>query len=147
MRFPTLFALLTAPVVLTAASQPDTTSPAAARQVIERYYASIDRGDFRTAYAMWENGGRASGKSFASFRQGFASTARSRVTTGVPADEDAGMSQRWIDIPVDVHATLKNGRSQHFRGTYTLHRVDSSTGAPASRTRWHISAAKLVAVR
>ena len=57
------------------------------------------------------------------------------------------MSQRWLDIPVNVYATLKNGRRQHFRGTYTMHRVVEGVGAPAERTRWHIAKAKLVAVR
>jgi hypothetical protein len=57
------------------------------------------------------------------------------------------MSQRWIEVPVDVYATLKNGRSQHFRGSYTLHRVAPGVGAPASQTHWHIASAKLVVAR
>lgn len=143
MRTLALFAL---PALIAAAPAPED-GPVAARQLIQNYYAAIDRGDFRTAYAMWDNGGQASGKSFAAFRAGFAATARSRVVTGVPGREDAGMSQRWIEVPVDVYATLKNGRSQHFRGKYTLHRVVPGVGAAASQTRWHIASARLVAVR
>lgn len=118
-----------------------------ARDTVQAYYAAIERGDFRTAYGLWDRGGKASGKSFASFRQGFAGTAHSRVETHRPGDEDAGMSQRWITVPVDVYATLKNGRRQHFRGSYTLHRVVPGVSANRADTLWHLSSAKLVAVR
>jgi hypothetical protein len=141
-----VLALLAVPALMAAAPTPED-GPAAARQLVQSYYAAIDRGDFRAAYASWDNGGQASGKSFAAFRAGFAGTARSRVVTGVPQGGDAGMSQRWIEVPVDVYATLKNGRGQHFRGKYTLHRVVAGVGAAASQTRWHIASARLVAVR
>jgi hypothetical protein len=65
----------------------------------------------------------------------------------MPVNGNAGMSQRWIDVPVDVYATLKNGRRQHFRGRYTLHRVIQGIGATPAKTRWHLARAKLVAVR
>ncbi|MES2095130.1 MAG: hypothetical protein V4459_00060 [Pseudomonadota bacterium] len=142
-------ALFLAPIfaITVAASAAPDTSPAAARRVVERYYAAIDKGAFRTAWLAWDQGGAASGKSYDAFRRGFASTAHSRVVTGTPTDGDAGMSQRWITVPVDVYATLKNGQRQHFRGTYTLHRVVAGVGASPSAMSWHISAAKLVAVR
>lgn len=139
-------ALLAVPALIAAAPAPED-GPAQARALIQTYYAAIDRGDFRSAYASWDNGGQASGKGFAAFRAGFAATARSRVVTGVSRNEDAGMSQRWIEVPVDVYATLKNGRAQHFRGKYTLHRVAPGVGAAASQTHWHIASARLVAVR
>lgn len=146
MRHAYLLTLVAVPTLI-AAAPTSGDGPAQAGALIRNYYAAIDRGDFRTAYAMWDNGGRASGKSFAAFRAGFASTARSRVAAGAPGREDAGMSQRWIEVPVDVYARLKNGRAQHFRGKYTLHRVVAGVGAPASETHWHIASAKLVAVR
>lgn len=144
MRIALALALIAAPVAVHAQGAD---SPEAARGVVETYYAAIDRGNFRGAYALWDNGGKASGKSYASFRQGFAATARTRVVTGTPRDGDAGMSQRWITVPVDVYATLKNGQRQHFRGTYTLHRVVAGVSDNPADSRWHLSKAKLVAVR
>ena len=120
------------------------TGAAGARHVVEGYYAAIDRGDFRSAYAAWDRDGRASGKTFASFCRGFASTARSRVVTGTPHEGDAGMNQRWMTVPVDVYAILKNGRRQHFVGSYTLHRVVAGVGAPAAEIVWYLSSARLV---
>ena len=146
MKIPALLMALAAPALIGAVDQ-DRGSPVAARHTVERYYAAIDRGDFRAAYVMWDQDGRASGKSYANFAAGFAQTARSRVVTGTPTNGDAGMSQRWVDVPVDVYATLKNGRRQHFRGRYTLHRIVEGTGAPVARTRWHLSSARLTVVR
>lgn len=143
MRWIALFAV----PALVAATPLREDGPAQATQLIEYYYAAIDRGDFTTAYAMWADNGRASGKSFAAFRAGFASTARSRVVTGAPVNEDAAMSQRWIEVPVDVYATLKNGKRQHFRGKYTLHRLAAGVSTRAADTHWRIKSAKLVAVR
>lgn len=144
MRIALSLALLALPSLALAQ---DAGSPAAARRTIKRYYAAIERGDFRAAYALWDDGGRASGKSFAGFRQGFAATAHTRVVAGMPRNADAGMSQRWIEVPVDVRATLKNGKAQHFRGAYTLHRVAAGVSDNPADGNWHIARAKLVAVR
>lgn len=144
MRIAVALALIAAPL---AAHAQGADSPAAARGVVESYYAAIDRGNFRGAYALWDDGGKASGKSYARFRQGFAATAHTRVVTGTPRDADAGMSQRWITVPVDVYASLKNGQRQHFRGSYTLHRVVEGVSANPADSRWHLYKAKLVAVR
>lgn len=130
---------------LTGASAPQT-SPQAAVQVVQDYYAAINRGDYRGAYLAWDQNGAASGQTFAKFRAGFAQTRSVRVVTKPPVNPDAGMSQRRIDVPVDVYATLKNGKRQHFRGSYTLHRVVEGVGAPASQLSWHIESAKLVAL-
>ena len=140
--------LLIAPVAaLALASQAPATSPQAAVQVIRDYYAAIDRGDYRSAYAAWDQNGAASGQSFARFRAGFAQTRSVRVIAGAPTNPDAGMSQRRIDVPVDVYAVLRSGKTQHFRGTYTLHRVVEGVGAPASQLSWHIASATLTRVR
>lgn len=119
------------------------TRNAAARLVVQQYYAALNRGDYKTAYAYWDQNGASSGQSYSAFRAGFAQTKSTRVVTGTPNNPDAGMSQRWIDVPVDVYATLKNGKKQHFRGSYTLHRVVAGVGAPLSQQSWHLSSAKL----
>ena len=123
--------ILASAVALVAATSP-ATSPEAAVKVVEDYYAALD--------------GAASGQTFAQFRAGFLQTASVRVVTQPATNADAGMSQRTIDVPVDVYATLKNGGQQHFRGTYTLRRVVEGVGAPASQLSWHLSSATLVQV-
>ncbi len=137
--------ILASAVALVAATSP-ATSPEAAVKVVENYYAALNRGDYRAAYSAWDQGGAASGKTFAQFRAGFLQTASVRVVTQLATNADAGMSQRTIDVPVDVYATLQNGGQQHFRGTYTLRRVVEGVGAPASQLSWHLSSATLVQV-
>jgi len=141
----TLFAIAALSLAAPALAAPDT-SNGAARLVVQRYYAALNRGDYKTAYALWDQNGASSGQSYAAFSKGFAQTKSTRVVTGAPNNPDAGMSQRWIDVPVDVYATLKNGTKQHFRGKYTLHRVVAGVGAPLSQQSWHLSSAKLAKV-
>ena len=142
-RISVAFALM---ALATQAPAAPATSPEAAVKVVEDYYSAINRRDYRAAYSAWDQNGAASGQSFAAFRAGFLQTASVRVDTGAPINPDAGMSQRTIDVPVDVYATLKSGKRQHFGGAYTLHRVVEGVGAPASQLSWHLSSAKLVPV-
>ena len=137
--------ILAAAVALVAATSP-ATSHEAAVEAVQDYYSALNRGDYRAAYSAWDQDGAASGQTFAQFRAGFLQTATVRVVTQPAINPDAGMSQRTIDVPVDVHATLRNGKKQHFRGTYTLRRVVEGVGAPASQLSWHLSSAKLVPV-
>lgn len=122
-------------------------SPAAARAVVRDYYAAIDRGDYRRAYVLWGDGGRASGQSYAAFVRGFARTAHTRVVTSAPTDGDAGMGSIYVTVPVTVEATLKNGHRQRFAGRYVLRRVNDVDGATPAQLHWHLAQAKLSTVR
>ena len=119
------------------------TSPAAARAVVERYYAAIEHGRFHTAYRLWAGDGQASGQSYAQFARGFARTAHSRVVAGRPTDGEGAAGSLYISVPVTVTAQLKNGARQRFRGTYILRRVDDVPGATAEQLRWRIASARL----
>lgn len=118
-------------------------TPAQARDVVARYYAALDRGAYRTAYALWDRGGQASGQRYADFVRGFARTARTRVVAGMPQGPEGAAGSSYITVPVRVYATLKNGAGQRFVGTYTLRRVNDVPGATASQRSWHLASAKL----
>ncbi len=126
------------------AAQPIDRSPAAARAVVVRYYAEIDRGEYRAAYALWQGG---SPQPYAAFVQGFARTAHTRVAAGAPTDEEGAAGSIFITVPVRVDATLKNGAHQRFAGTYVLRRVNDVDGATPDELRWHIYSAALRAAR
>lgn len=117
--------------------------PAAAREVVLRYYAAIDRGDYGAAYDLWSGRGAASGKSSAAFAEGFAETASSRVTAAPPINGDAAAGSLFVEVPVEVDATLRDGRRQRFAGSYTLRRVNDVPGASAEQLRWRIARADL----
>ena len=125
-------------VAASAAAQFPAASPEAARAVVRHYYAAIDRGEYRTAYRLW-NGG----KDYPAFVQGFARTARTSAVVGTPGDEEGAAGSSYITVPVRVNATLKNGVVQHFAGNFVLRRVNDVDGATPAERRWRISAASL----
>jgi len=124
-------------------AQADFSNPAAARAVVEAYYKAINERDYRTAYCFWRGNGKASGKTYSGFRRGFSETARSQVVTGEPVNSSGAMGSTYIDVHVDVFATLKSGRRQHFGGMYTLARVNDVDGANEEQLRWHLVSATL----
>ena len=122
-------------------------SPAAAREVVRRYYAAIERGDFRAAWLAWDRGGGASGQSLASFTRGFAGTAHSRVVAGIPPNGEGAAGSVFITVPAWVEALLKDGRRQRFAGSYVLRRVNDVPGATRDQLGWHIASASLKPLR
>ncbi|HJQ11046.1 MAG TPA: hypothetical protein VJ840_08445 [Gemmatimonadaceae bacterium] len=115
------------------------TTPAA---IIRRYYSAINSRRYNDAYALWSQSGRASGKSEADFAAGFAETTSVRVTEGDSARVEGAAGSQYATIPVEVDATLRDGKHQHFVGTYTLRRAMVDGATPEQR-QWRIYSAKL----
>ena len=113
-----------------------------ARRVVRDYYAAIAAGSYERAYGMWEDGGRRSGQTFLEFAAGFAGTERVRVEAGLPGLQEGAAGSRYVEVPVVVDATTRNGRRQRFEGTYTLRRsvVD---GATEAQRGWRIYDAEI----
>lgn len=121
----------------------ETTSSAAAAAVIRTYYAAINARDYRRAYELWGDGGRASGQSYEEFAAGFAETASVEVEIGTPGRVEGAAGSRFVEVPVVIRATLRDGERQTFTGHYTLRRVVVD-GAPPAARRWHIYSAEIV---
>ncbi|HVI57388.1 MAG TPA: hypothetical protein VM619_00745 [Luteimonas sp.] len=124
----------------TAGAAEPTAQDAAA--VIGEYYAAIDAGSYARAYALWSDGGRASRQTPEQFAGGFADTARVVATLGAPVNADAGAGQRYIQVPVAITATRKDGSVHRYDGTYTLHRTVVD-GASQEQRAWRIASADL----
>jgi hypothetical protein len=116
-----------------------------AANVIRHYYADLDRGDFRAAYERWGNGGKDSRQSFADFKRGFAETASTSVEIDGRGEGGGAAGSVYIDVPVTVHARLKDGTAQTFTGHYTLRRVNDVPGSTQAQRRWHLYSAELKA--
>lgn len=110
--------------------------------VIADYYAAIDAGSYARAYALWSDGGHASKQTPQQFADGFADTAHVVVTLGDPTGEDAGAGQRYIQVPVAIIATRKDGSVHRYDGSYTLHRTVVD-GATEEQRAWRIASADL----
>lgn len=100
---------------------------------VQAYYGAIDRGDLVSAYALWGDGGAASGQSPAQFANGFADVAAIRVTPGEATAAGAGDR---VDVPVTVTSTRRDGSEQTSVGLYVLR-------ATADGRDWRIVDARL----
>lgn len=137
--------LIASVLLASAAAVAPSPTPSAgdARAVVQRYYAAIDRHDYRTAYRAWSRGGQASGQSYRQFVRGFADTRHTSVTMGTPGRPEGAAGSTYIRVPVTVRATLNNGTPQRFAGSYTLRRVNDIDGSTAEQRQWHLESASL----
>ena len=119
------------------------TEPTAADAVgvIQQYIADLNARRYQDAYAEWEPG--ANPLSYADFVAGYQRTTSVSVDIGTPGPIDAGAGQRYIEIPVTIHATLDDGTHQIFEGSFTLHHVAGISGATPEQQQWHIYSASL----
>ena len=110
--------------------------------VVRRYYDSIGKGQYDSAYALWERSGKASGKTRAEFARGFNQTARTIASVGDSVRVEGAAGSQYATVPVTVDATLRDGTRQHYVGTYTVRRA-MVDGATAEQRSWHIYSADL----
>jgi hypothetical protein len=113
-----------------------------AAAVLQDYYAAINERDFQRAWSRWSDGGRSSGQTEQQFADGFAGTAQVALTVGTPGRIDAAAGSRYIDIPVAIQATQRDGTVRRYAGSYTLRRAVVDGATDLQRT-WHISSAAL----
>ncbi len=110
-------------------------------EVIRQYIADIDGHRYSDAYAAWEPGRNP--LTYAQFAAGYAHTAAVSIDIGVPGPIGAGAGQRFIEVPVVIHATLDDGTHQTFEGTFTLHHTANIPGSTLEQRHWHIYAAAI----
>ena len=128
-----------APAEASPAAEPGADDAAA---VIRSYHDAINAKEYERAYALWDDGGNASGKSLDAFRAGFANTASVAVRPGPPGRVEGAAGSRYITIPVEVIAKSTAGPLSRFEGTYSLRRSMVDGATPAQR-QWRIVSAKL----
>ncbi|QQP96024.1 hypothetical protein [Lysobacter enzymogenes] len=117
-------------------------TPEDAVAVVRDYYASINAHRYERAYALWSDGGRASGQDAQQFANGFAQTAGVSVELAPPGRVDAGAGQRHIEVPVSITATQRDGSQRRYVGAYTLRRAVVD-GASAEQRAWRIASADI----
>lgn len=136
---------------------PDTVAPAAVAVTIEptaqeavavlrAYYEAINAGAHDRAYRLWADEGRASGQSPEQFANGFADSASIQVEPMAPGRVGAAAGSRFVELPVAVTTTLRDGSVHRYVGAYTLRRA-TIDGATNEQRAWRISAADIREVR
>ena len=117
-------------------------TPEDAIAVIRNYYEAINSGDFNRAYVLWSDEGRTSGKSPQQFATGFADTTGVSVEMQAPGNVDAAAGSRYIEVPVTITATRRDGSQHRFAGKYVLRRAVVDGATPEQR-QWRIASADL----
>ncbi|HEY5851312.1 MAG TPA: hypothetical protein VIT62_11170 [Lysobacter sp.] len=128
------------PAVDPAAANEPTAQDAMA--VVRDYYAAINARAWERAYALWSDGGRASGQTPQQFADGFRDTSGVSVEILAPGAVDAAAGSRFIEIPVAMTATAADGSQRKFVGAYTLRRAVVD-GATADQRAWRIGSADI----
>ncbi|MBO9622279.1 MAG: MliC family protein [Sphingomonas sp.] len=122
----------------------DPGSAQGAGQVVQQYFALIEAGRYRDAWALWSDGGRASGMTADAFAASFGRYSEYHANIGAPGRIDAGAGQRYVTVPVQVYGRLREGnREFNQRGSMTLHRAGDIPGATAEQRSWRIHSSDL----
>lgn len=121
---------------------PDEPTPQDAVALVRDYYTAIDTHNYAHAYALWSDGGRSSGKTQQQFADGFAETANVSVQLDAPSRIDAAAGSRYIEVPVTISATQRDGSVRRYAGGYTLRRAVVD-GATAEQRAWRIASAQI----
>lgn len=107
--------------------------------VVREYYAALDARQPARARALWVDAGRAGTSPFA---DGFAEGTQVSVELRAPGRVDAAAGSRYIQLPVAVRVSARDGSVRRYVGTHTLQRAVVA-GASAEQRAWRIVAADL----
>lgn len=118
----------------TAAPTVDALAAGEAVATVREYHAAISAGALGRAYALWADGGRASGQSPQEFADGFAGVESLSVSIAPPTQADAALAR----VPVTLTLRRGDGSERRLAGHYTLRRdaADPTAG-------WRIAGARL----
>ncbi len=116
--------------------------PNDAVDTIREYYANINTRSFGRAYVLWSGNGGGSGQSPQQFADGFANTTGVSVEIQQPGAMGAAAGSRFLEVPVAIAATQRDGSIRKYVGAYTL-RYSVVDGATPEQRNWRISSADL----
>ena len=118
-------------------------SPQAAAALLERYFAAVATRRYADAYAMWGNGGKATGMTLRQFADSFAKYRDYDGHFGKPGAIEGAAGSAYIEFPVQVTGVLAKGGGFVLEGPMTLRRVNDVDGSTAEQRRWHIESSGL----
>lgn len=120
---------------------PDSAQGAA--NVVQTYYALLGEQKYAAAWKLWGHDGKDSGLTAKAFAASFVKYSDYHANVGAPGEIDAGMSQRWVTVPVQVYGRLKTGAAVNMLGSITLHRIVPGVSATKADEKWHIRTADI----
>jgi hypothetical protein len=117
--------------------EPDSAEAAVA--LLKKYHVLIGQKRYSEAWALWGHEGADSGMTGAEFAASLEKYASYHAKLGEPGGIDAGMMQRWIEIPVTVTGTLNDGSAFKLEGPMILHHIaQEMTDVTPEQKAWRI---------
>ncbi|MEA3050784.1 MAG: hypothetical protein QOG84_2620 [Sphingomonadales bacterium] len=119
------------------ASQPPVAaeSAEAAAQVVQAYFALLEKGRSPEAARLWEDGGKAS--AFAADLRRYSAY---RAETAAPGEMEGAAGSSFVAIPVRLDGRLKDGAPFRRRLEAMLRRVNDVPGSTEAQRHWRIFA-------
>ncbi len=100
-------------------------SPQDAVNVVRDYYAALNSGAYSQAYALWDDGGRASGQSAQQFAEVFSQTEGYAVELSAANSIQTTAESRQTEVPVSLTMRQRDGAQRRFIGRYVLRFADN----------------------
>jgi hypothetical protein len=107
-----------------------------AANVLQTYYALIEKGEYDEAFALREPSTR--GPSAEDFAASFDRYAEYHAHIGAPSDIEGAAGSLYVEVPVQTYGRLKDGQPFSNAGTVTLRRSNNVPGSTAAQRRWRI---------
>jgi hypothetical protein len=133
-------AVTNAPVVEQPAAEPDKT-PQGAVTVADAYFDLLRAGDYAKAWSVWP--GADGGVTKDAFVGAYEKYSAYDAKLGAPGSTEGAAGSIYIEIPVQVTATLKSGGTEQLSGTVALRRVNDVDGSTLAQRTWHIHSVEL----
>jgi|TARA_R100000501_G_scaffold4652_1_gene10036 hypothetical protein len=118
-------------------------SAEAAGQVLQRYGAHLEEGDFAAAHALWRRDGEASGMSAEEFAESLGKYSERHLLIGRPGRVEGAAGSSYVDVPVQMYGRLQNGDPFNLRGPIRLKRTNDVPGSSEEDRRWGIDDSEL----
>jgi hypothetical protein len=119
----------------------DKTSAEDAAQIVQSYFALIEAGKYRQAWALWSNDSKTSGKTANAFAESFNRYAEYHAEIGAPGRIEGAAGSLYVDVPIVAYGRLTSGIPFKRKGMVTLRRCNDVPGCTAEQREWRISAA------
>lgn len=119
------------------------TSAQGAANVVQTYFALIEAGKYGQAWALWSDGGRASGMTADAFAASFGKFSEYHAQIGAPGQIEGAAGSLYVEVPVVTYGRLKSSAPFNMKGPVRLRRCNNVPGCTPAQLKWHIAASDL----
>ena len=114
-----------------------------AADVVQTYFALIGEKKYAQAWALWGDGGKASGMTAEQFAASFDKYSQYYGNVGAPGDLEGAAGSSYVEVPAIAFGRLKTGAQFNLKGPITLKRVNDVPGSTPEQRKWRIQTSGL----